>query len=376
MIHVSAAAYLDTNADISKALFNATSTIDPAKLRGNEILIAALGLPINPSDCKQIEGSYKTPINFQRLGQDAAEREVAVGGNEGAFRVVAVGSDVVQYKVGDWVILKLTSFGTWRTHAIVRETADNRDPLIVVLHDGSHVLSVDEASTISTNPSTAYQLLHHYVHDWAPGDWLVTNAGTSFVSKYLYQLARHYGIRTLAVVRSRPDLAAVEAELTGLGATKVITEDTFTAADFATAVLPTLVGDGARVRLALDSLGGPTTPNLVASLSAEGTFVNYGGLAGGLVLYSAGVQLAKNITLKSYWLTRNTRTNPQSKVDTVKALLELYKEKVFQPVHFTDVPFTQGDNLRDLFVHAITKGRGKQVVVFPEHRADCSRSQA
>lgn len=370
MVHVSAAAFLETNPDVSKALFNATSSIDPDKLQPNEILIAALGIPINPSDVLQVRGLYKTPIHKQLLGQDESESKVAVGGNEGAFRVVAVGSNVSQYKVGDWVILKLTSFGTWRSFAIVRETPDNKDPLIVVLSDTDNNLSLDEAATISTNPSTALQLFTHYIEDWDPkgNDWIVVNAGSSFVNKYLYQIAKLNNVKTLAVVRKRDDLEELVKELTGLGATKVITEDEFNAPEFPFSTLPKIVGESARVRLALDSLAGPTTPNLVASLSPGGTFVNYGALTGGLVSYHPGVQLAKNITLKSYWLTRNTTANPQSKVDTVKELLKLYAKGVFQPVKFNDVPFTTGDNLRDIFVKAITEGKGKQVITFPDNR--------
>lgn len=369
MVQVAAAAFNETNPDVSKALFHAPATIDPAKIEPNQILIAALGIPINPSDVLQVMGLYKTPILKQKLGNVGENPEVSVGGNEGAFRVTAVGSDVKDYKVGDWVILKLTSFGTWRSHALVSVTPDNKDPLIVVSNDNDK-LSLDDASTISTNPSTAYQLLNHYIQDWAEGDWLVTNAGNSFVNKYLYQLAKHYGIKSLAVARKKSDSQwdQLVSELKQLGATEVITDEEFSASDFPTATLPKLVGENARVRLALDSLGGPTTPNLVASLSNEGIFVNYGGLSGGLVSYSPGVQLAKNITLKSYWLTRNTRTNPQSKVDTVKNLLKLYQAGVFAPVHFTKAPFKQGDDLGKLFAKSIKEStQGKRVVVFEDN---------
>lgn len=360
MVHVSAVTYTETNPDVSEALFNSTVEIDPAKLADNEVLIAALGIPINPSDRKQIDGSYKLPITFQKLGQDANEKEVAVGGNEGAFRVIAIGAKVKEYKIEDVVILKLTSFGTWRSHAIVRITEENPDPLIVL---GSR-LSIDDAATISTNPSSAYQLFHDYVHDWNEGDWIVTNAGNSFVNKYLFQILKHHKVKSLAVVRSKPNWDEVVDELTGLGATKVITEEEFVAPDFTTSKLPDIVGSG-RVRIAYDSLGGHTTPNLAASLSNDGIFVNYGALSGGLVSFLPSVQLAKNLTFKSYWLTRNTRANPQSKVDTVKSLLKLFDAGVFQPVNYTKVKFNSGDNLRDVFVQAINDSKhGKRVVMF------------
>ncbi|GEQ70530.1 hypothetical protein JCM33374_g4208 [Metschnikowia sp. JCM 33374] len=368
MVQVSAAAFTETNPDLSKALFNATSTIDPAKLAPNEVFIAALGVPVNPSDRLQVAGSYKTQIKLQHLGQDTSEKKVAVGGNEGCFRVAGVGKHVTSYKVGDWVILKLTSFGTWRSHAIVTISDEDQSPLIVVSSDQENNLSMDEASTISTNPCTAYQLFHNYVSDWQAGDWIIMNAGNSFVNKYLYQLAKHHGVKTLGIVRNKPEaeLNEIVDELRSLGATEIITEDQFVAEDFAPQSLPKIIGKDARVRLALDSLGGRTTPNLVASLSSDQTFVNYGAMSGGVVTFSPGVQLAKNITLKSYWLTRNTLSNPQSKVDTINNLLPLYKAGVFKPVKFTHVPWDGCGSLRDVFLKAINESPlGKRVVTFP-----------
>lgn len=369
MVKVSAVTYTQTNRDVSKALSNTTLEIDPSKLAHNEVLIAALATPINPSDWKQIDGSYKAPISYTQIGQDSAQPQVAVGGNEGVFRVVALGNGVSNYRIGDWVILKMPGFGTWRTHAIVAVTAENKDPLIVVLNDENKTLSLDSASTISTNPSTAYQIFTYYITDWDKhgNDWIVTNAGNSFVSKFLFQIARHYNVNTLAVVREKPNWDEVVEELTLLGATKVMKEHEFVEKAFVDDKLAAIVGNG-RVRLALDSLGGPSTLNLTNSLSTNGVFVNYGSLAGGLVQYSPAVQLNKNFVLRSYWLTRNTRENPQSKVDTVKSILDLYSQGVFQPVKFTHVEYREGDNLRDVFVEAIAQSRsGKIVVDFVDH---------
>lgn len=228
-MRVTAVTYTETNKDVAKVLTNTVLDIDPEKLAANEILIQALATPINPSDWKQIDGSYSAPISYKVIGQDPNAAPLAVGGNEGVFRIIAKGSGVTTYTVGDWVILKLTGFGTWRTHAIVQVTDDNKDPLIVVLSEELGLLTLDEASTISTNPSTAYQLFTYYIKDWDPlgNDWIVTNAGNSFVSKYLFQIARHFNVKTLAVVRNKPDWDLVVAELTNLGATHVVKEEDF-----------------------------------------------------------------------------------------------------------------------------------------------------
>lgn len=364
MVSVTAVTYTDTNKDVASVLKNTTLEIDPSKLAANEILIKALGTPINPSDWKLLEGNYKAPIIPKQIGQDPNAPHVAVGGNEGVFTVIAQGKDVTDYSIGDWVILKNVGFGTWRTHAIVAITEDNKDPLIVVLKPDSPTLSLDEACTISINPSTAYQLFTHYIKDWDTkgNDWLITNAGNSFVNKYLYQIASHFKVNSIAVVRDKPDWAAAVKELTDLGATAVVKEEDFVKESFITDELPKIIKDG-KVRLALDSLGGHTTLNLTDALSVDGTFVNYGALANGLVLFNPGSQMNKNFVLRSFWLTRNTRVNPQSKVDTVKAVLELFRQKVFKPVKFTHYHYKQGENLRDLVVKGIENSKHGKIVV-------------
>lgn len=366
MVSVAAVTYTETSNDIESVLKNSTLEIDPSKLAPNEVLIKALGTPINPSDWMLFKGNYKAPIIPKQIGQDPNAPQVAVGGNEGVFLVIAKGKDVTEYSIGDWVIAKNVGFGTWRTHAIARITDDDKDPLIVVLKADSPSISLDDACTISINPSTAYQLFTHYVKDWDPNgnDWLVTNAGNSFVNKYLFQIARHFNVKAMAVVRDKPNWAELVKELTEYGATAVVKEEDFVKETFISEELPKIVKDG-RVRLALDSLAGPTTMNLTNTLSTEGFFVNYGVLSGGLVQFNPMAQMNKNFQLRSYWLTRNTRANPESKVETVKSVLELFRQNVFKPVSFTHYEYKQGENLRDLFVKGIENSKhGKIVVVY------------
>lgn len=364
MVKVSAVAFTENDPDVAKVLFDASTEIDPAKLAANEVLIQALALPVNPSDRFQIAGSYGGPIAFQTLGQDPSEKQVGVGGNEGCFRVVAVGSNVSQYSVGDWVILKMTRFGTWRSYAIVPITDENPTPLIKVLSDDDDRLSLADACSISVNPSTAYQLFNDYIHDWKKGDWIVTNAGNSFVNKYLFPLAKHHGVKTLGIIRQRDDFDSVRESLLAIGTTEIIADTDFIKGDFIAKSLPSIT-KGGDIRLSLDSLGGPTTPNLVACLSKNQYFVNYGGLAGGMVTFNPRIQLALNVTLKSYWLTRNTLLNPQGKIDTINKLLELYHAGVFPEAKFNAIKWDGKSSLRDRFVEAIQKSsEGKQVVIF------------
>jgi len=75
--------------------------------------------PINPADVNVIEGVYPSkpqPSSFPGLKGD-----VFVGGNEGLGEVTSVGEGVNSLKRGDWVVMKDSQLGTWRSTANVRE---------------------------------------------------------------------------------------------------------------------------------------------------------------------------------------------------------------------------------------------------------------
>lgn len=368
-----AAAYTKPGPDLALVLFNATFNVDPAAIGPHDVVLQTLASPVNPSDVLQVDGLYPLPPTYQKLGNGPAEAEVAVGGNEGLFRVSAVGCSVKNYVVGDWVIPKLPSFGTWRTHALVTlmKDAKNPDPLIKVLNEADPApLALLQAATISINPCTAYQLIHNYVKDWSADgtDWIISNAGNSQVNKFVVQIAKHKGINTILVIRGgKTNQKAVEDELYGLGATKVLTDTELLREGFVQNTLPKLIGEKGRVRLALNSVGGPGVAPLVASLSHGGIMATYGNSSNLPMTYSASDQLFKDLTTVSYWLTRNTRADPQSKVDTVEEVVKLFKKGALKEVPFKTVEFkTRGNgDLAKVLLAAIEASSGdKQVIVY------------
>merc|ERR1712000_626076 len=72
-----------------------------------------------------------TPIDQRRTissyGYEQAKALVysepaAVAGNEGVAEVISTGSGVKTLSKGDWVIMKSTGMGTWRTHMAIDES--------------------------------------------------------------------------------------------------------------------------------------------------------------------------------------------------------------------------------------------------------------
>nr|XP_055245786.1 enoyl-[acyl-carrier-protein] reductase, mitochondrial isoform X2 [Gorilla gorilla gorilla] len=178
--------------------------LELAAVGGSDVRVKMLAAPINPSDINMIQGNYGLLPELP-----------AVGGNEGVAQVVAVGSSVTGLKPGDWVIPANAGLGTWRTEAVFSEEA-----LIQVPSD----IPLQSAATLGVNPCTAYRMLMDF-EQLQPGDSVIQNASNSGVGQAVIQIATALGLRTINVVRDRPDIQKLSDRLKSLGAEHVITEE-------------------------------------------------------------------------------------------------------------------------------------------------------
>ena len=247
-------------------------TFTPPPLDAGQALVEVLAAPINPSDLMTITGDY---------GQ--LPPLPAVGGNEGVGRVVAVGPDGDASQVGRRVLLPV-GIGTWATHVTA-----NVDALVPLPEAGDAV----QLSMLAINPPTAALLLQDIV-DLQPGDWVLQNAANSAVGGYLVQLAKARGLRTVNVVRR----ASACAQVLASGADVVLVDGD----DLAQRVRQAT--GGAKIRLAIDAVGGAATDRLAQSLAPGGTVVNYGAMGGGLCEISPLALIFRGITLRGFWLAR------------------------------------------------------------------------
>ena len=199
-----------------------------AEVGPDQALVRMHAAPVNPADINVIEGRYGFKPALP-----------AHCGNEGAGRVVAVGRGVRGLAPGQRV-RPVPGVGTWR-QALVADAAQ-LTPLPEELTD-------EQAAVISVNPATAWRMLHDFER-LEPGDWVLQNAGTSAVGKYVIQLCGQLGLRTVSVVRRE---SAVD-ELRALGADAVLTEQVKLSRE-----IKQLTG-GAGARLALNGVGGTARP--------------------------------------------------------------------------------------------------------------------
>ncbi|EHA98860.1 Trans-2-enoyl-CoA reductase, mitochondrial [Heterocephalus glaber] len=252
--------------------------LELAALGGSDVHVRMLAAPINPSDINMIQGNY-----------GILPKLPAVGGNEGVGQVVAVGSSVTGLKPGDWVIPANAGLGTWQTEAVF-----SKEALIEIPSD----IPLQSAATLSVNPCTAYRMLVDF-EQLQPGDSVIQNASNSGVGQAVIQIAAALGLRTVNVVRDRPDIQKLTSRLKDLGAEHVITEEELRKPE-----TKNLFKDMPQPRLALNCVGGKSSTELLRHLAPGGTMVTYGGMAKQPVTASVSLLIFKDLKLRGFWLSQ------------------------------------------------------------------------
>ncbi|XP_053432598.1 enoyl-[acyl-carrier-protein] reductase, mitochondrial isoform X3 [Nycticebus coucang] len=272
-----------------------------------------LAAPINPSDINMIQGNY-----------GLLPKLPAVGGNEGVGQVVAVGSNVTSLKPGDWVIPANASLGTWRTEAVFSEEALMRVPSDIPLQT---------AATLSVNPCTAYRMLMDF-EQLQPGDSVIQNASNSGVGQAVIQIAAALGLRTINVVRDRPDIQKLTDRLKNLGAEHVITEEELRRPE-----MKNIFKDMPQPRLALNCVGGKSSTELLRQLGPGGTMVTYGGMAKQPIIASVSLLIFKDLKLRGFWMSQWKKDHsPDQFKEMILTLCDLIRQGQLMGPACTEVP--------------------------------------
>jgi trans-2-enoyl-CoA reductase len=124
-------------------------------MKPQDVHVRFLASPINPADCNQVEGVYPIKPPFS-TSLDSNE-PVAVGGNEGVAKIIALGDQVKGLNIGDTVVMAQAGRGTWRTRAAMPASD------VQLLPGFNDQVSLVHAATLTVNPSTAYRMLKDFV---------------------------------------------------------------------------------------------------------------------------------------------------------------------------------------------------------------------
>ncbi|CAI4257307.1 BCN_G0002470.mRNA.1.CDS.1 [Saccharomyces cerevisiae] len=335
----------------------------PKQDLSQSIVLKTLAFPINPSDINQLQGVY--PSRPEKTYDYSTDEPAAIAGNEGLFEVVSLpsGSSKGDLKLGDRVIPLQANQGTWSNYRVFSSSSD-----LIKVND----LDLFSAATVSVNGCTGFQLVSDYI-DWNSNgnEWIIQNAGTSSVSKIVTQVAKAKGIKTLSVIRDRDNFDEVAKVLEDkYGATKVISEWQNNDKTFAKEVLAKILGENARVRLALNSVGGKSSASIARKLENNALMLTYGGMSKQPVTLPTSLHIFKGLTSKGYWVTEKNKKNPQSKIDTISDFIKMYNDgHIISPRDEIETltwntNTTTDEQLLELVKKGITgKGKKKMVVL-------------
>jgi len=242
---------------------------------------------------------------------------------------VEVGAGAAYLQPGDWVIPGASGWGTWRTHAVCSGETINKIP---------NSLPLLTAATMSVNACTAYRLLKDF-ESLSAGDYVIQNGANSGVGQAVIQIAKSMSLKTINIVRNRPNIEELTKTLTSLGATHVVTDEFLKSSD-GVALLKSLSG---RPKLALNCVGGKASIDLMKSLADRGSMVTYGGMSKMPLVVPTGPLIFSDIQLKGFWMTRWNREYRGTMLmsEMWDYLVDLVKnEKLKAPLHRT-VDFAQ-----------------------------------
>ncbi len=298
-------------------------------IKSDQILVEVKATPLNPADINVLEGKYliRSPLP-------------AVVGNEGVGVIAQTGSAVSNLRVGQYVISP-DRVGNW-CEAYIAD-ADT----LISLPDN---IPLQQAAMLSVNPPTAWQMLEAFV-TLKPGDWLIQNAANSAVGRFVIQIARFRGLRTVNVVRRKELIAELQAE----GADIVVTDEIPLSKQ-----IQDLTAD-TDVRLGLNAVGGDSAKEIAKSLGTHGTLVTYGAMGLQPLEMGNGLLIFKDIRFRGFWINAwYKRADTREIHEMFDQLISLVAaEKLKAPVEKT-YPLTDAKNA---VIHA-RQSRRKGKILF------------
>lgn len=275
---------------------------------------------------------------------------------------MSVGTSVKSMTKGDWVVMKHTDFGTWRTHALAEE-----ENALKINKEGLNAIQV---GSVSVNPCTAYRMLKDF-EQMEAGDWFIQNGANSGVGRAAIQLGAEWGLKSINIIRDRPDAAATQAmkdELLGLGATKVVTESELMEKGFSEQIKEWTNGGREQVKVGLNCVGGKPTSALVKCLSNSGHLVTYGGMSKQPLQLPTAALIFKDIKFSGFWVSRWSDAHLEEKKRTVDDILEMTRQGKFKDIPVQELKWdwdTEEARLKEAVQGTLQGFRaGKSVLVF------------
>lgn len=246
-----------------------------------QVVVRMLASPINPSDLMVVRGQYGRLPSLP-----------ATPGFEGVGVVEAAGGGLLNLlrglKPGRRVVVLNGKGGNWAEQVLV--------PSRQVLPIPADIPD-EQAASFFVNPVTAL-LMTRSVMRVPAGAWLLQTAAGSALGRMVIRLGKHFGFRTLNVVRRREQ---ADELLRAGGDAAIATNDE---------AIETRVHDitgGEGVPFAIDAVGGATAVAVIRALAAEGRMLVYGTLSNEPMSLDQRLLMVGNKRIEGFWLSEWVR---------------------------------------------------------------------
>lgn len=271
-----------------------------------QVLVRITVRPINPTDLVNIRNGGVPKLPYH---------QPPVMGCEGFGIVEEIGSGVTKFTPGQRVIPLVylqhhrTGQGSWQDYMVLSE-----DDIVAVPES----VSDEAASQFFLNPWTLYGILDDIAVP--KGEYILQTAAGSVLGRQVIQLAKHWGIKTINIVRRDK----LKEELKALGADEVINSET---EDIAQRVHG--ITSGKLAYAAIDAVGGTLTKMVAASVRDEGIVLIYGVLSSWNIEVRT-IDLFRGVQVKG-WFIFNYISKQGKKNHVCGEVMKLFEEKVITP---------------------------------------------
>lgn len=208
-------------------------------------------------------------------------------------------------------------------------------------------ISDEAAAQFVVNPWTVCALLDDLAIP--KGEYLLQTAAASVLGRQMIQLAKHYGIKTINVVRRDK----WEGELKSLGANEVINSET---EDIVQRVKE--ITGGKLAYAAIDAVGGSLMKTVAGSVRDGGKVFLYGVLSGWDVTLSS-LDLIRGVQV-SWWYLPNYVLTAEKRAHLSEKVLKLLEQKVITPLAGKKFPL---EDFLEAIEESEKEGRGGKVLL-------------
>jgi NADPH:quinone reductase-like Zn-dependent oxidoreductase len=300
-----------------------------------QVRVRMLASPVNPSDLLVVRGEYGRLPSLP-----------ATPGFEGVGVVDAAGPGLLHHlrglRPGKRVAVLNGRGGNWQESVVLSARQ------LVPLPDD---LSDEQAATFFINPASALAMTRHVLRV-PQGAWLLQTAAGSTLGRMVIHLGRHFGFRTINVVR-RPEQAE---ELRRDGADAVICSAEESIPERVRALT-----QGVGVGHALDAVGGPTGTAVVQALAPGGRLLVYGTLSREPMALDPRTLMVGQKSIQGFWLSEWVS---RQRVLTMLRLFRTIRNLLRSGVVTSEIAGTFNlDEVRQAVVQAAQSGRKGKILL-------------